>query len=323
MRMTRQLLAASLCAAAALVAVPGTLLAQSAPARPATPQTPPASSAAPATDAKAQASFSIGLMMGQSLSKAHLKEESLSTQSLSEGLHAAFAGKELDPEAMQRVRSYVSSPTSEGKTRASYDMGLSMGQQLQVSHLGESSLSVQDVAAGVRAALRGQQPQEEDQQKIHSYLQVVLATLEEKNRVLAEKNSAKVKAFLAANGKKPGVVTTKSGLQYKILSPGSGQSPKSTDTVSVRYRGTLLDGTEFDGTDLHGNEPLSLALTDVIKGWQEALTMMKPGAKWEVYIPPDLGYGANSEPPIPPGSLLVFRIELVKVARPTAPPQGH
>src|SRR5262249_23773175 len=141
----------------------------------------------------------------------------------------------------------------------------------------------------------------------------------------AESNRAAAKAFLAENGKKKDVVTTASGLQYHIVSPGDGAPPKSTDEVTVNYRGSLLDGTEFDSSYKRG-QPASFPVNGVIPGWQEALVLMKPGSKWELFIPPNLAYDVNSPPTIPPGSLLKFEVELIEVnapapARPT-PPAG-
>lgn len=113
-----------------------------------------------------------------------------------------------------------------------------------------------------------------------------------------------------------GLVTTKSGLKYKILKEGEGTPPKSVDTVVVHYKGTLLDGTEFDSS-FERKEPATFPVFAVIKGWTEALQLMKPGAKWQIIVPPDLAYGENGAPPkIPPKATLVFEIELLKVIPP-------
>jgi FKBP-type peptidyl-prolyl cis-trans isomerase len=134
---------------------------------------------------------------------------------------------------------------------------------------------------------------------------------------LAQLNRAAARNLLAKNGKQSDVITTPSGLQYKVLSPGRGDSPRSTDLVTVNYRGTLLDGTEFDNSFKRGQPP-TFPVNRVIKGWQEALVLMKPGAKWELYIPPELAYDEKSVGPIPPGSLLKFEIELLSVNTPSA-----
>jgi FKBP-type peptidyl-prolyl cis-trans isomerase len=135
---------------------------------------------------------------------------------------------------------------------------------------------------------------------------------------LATKNRADAQAFLAANAKIDGVVTTASGLQYTVVIAGDdkGQRPGPTDRVTVQYRGHLLDGTMFDSTDAHGG-PASFSLNGgVIAGWKEALLLMKPGAQWRVFLPPDLGYGNAGRPNIPPGSALVYDIQLMKIEPP-------
>lgn len=119
--------------------------------------------------------------------------------------------------------------------------------------------------------------------------------------------------FLAENGKKDGVVTTESGLQYRVIVDGRGKSPKSTDMVRVHYAGRLIDGSEFDSSYKRG-EPAQFPVNGVIAGWTEALQLMKEGAKWEVYIKADLGYGDRGYPGvIPGGATLIFEVELIEV----------
>ncbi len=133
---------------------------------------------------------------------------------------------------------------------------------------------------------------------------------------MVAKRSAKAKqegdAFLAANKIRPGVVTTASGLQYSIIEEGKGRKPKPTDNVVINYRGTLVNGTEFDNSYKRG-EPITLPVSGVIPGWTEALQLMKVGAKWQVFIPANLGYGDRSVGPIPPGSTLIFEVELLAI----------
>ncbi len=119
--------------------------------------------------------------------------------------------------------------------------------------------------------------------------------------------------FLAANGKKSDVVTTASGLQYTVVTEGTGRSPKASDTVRVHYAGRLLDGTEFDSSHKRG-QPAQFPVGGVIAGWTEALQMMKEGGKWTLFIPSDLAYGDRGYPGvIPGGALLTFEVELLKV----------
>jgi len=147
--------------------------------------------------------------------------------------------------------------------------------------------------------------------------------MQQKQVEAGKKNAADADKFLAENKKKDGVKTTVSGLQYKVLKEGNGAQPKSSDTVTVNYRGTLVDGTEFDSSYKRG-EPATFPVGGVIKGWTEALQLMKPGSKYQLFIPPDLAYGEHSPgPQIPPNSALIFEVELMNVqsgaSQPTAP----
>lgn len=204
----------------------------------------------------------------------------------------------------------AATPAKPTRTAASYNIGLSFGQGLRGAHLTTRTLSILALDRGLRDAMRGKTFNRDDQLLIRAYVIKV-------GQALGRRNLARAKAFLARNAKRPGVVTTPSGLEYKVLTPGKGDSPTRMDTVSVLYRGTLLDGTEFDGTDKRGNQPSSFPLGTVIPGWQEALSLMKPGARWEIFIPPNLAYNMNQRGPIPPGSLLVFNVQLLKVTKPT------
>jgi len=132
--------------------------------------------------------------------------------------------------------------------------------------------------------------------------------------LMADSNLEKGEAFLAENAKKEGVKTTASGLQYKVLKEGTGKSPQATDTVSVHYRGTLLDGTEFDSSIKRG-QPAEFPLNRVIPGWTEGVQLMKVGAKYQFTIPSKLAYGERGTPggPIPPNSTLIFEVELLAI----------
>jgi FKBP-type peptidyl-prolyl cis-trans isomerase len=142
-------------------------------------------------------------------------------------------------------------------------------------------------------------------------------------KALADKNAAEGKAFLAENGKKEGVVTLPSGLQYKVLTAGTGASPKAADTVQTHYSGKLLDGTVFDSSYDRGT-PATFGVDQVIAGWTEALQKMKAGDKWEVYIPGDLAYGLRGSPPkIGPNSTLIFTVELIAVEPALPVPQPN
>jgi len=134
-----------------------------------------------------------------------------------------------------------------------------------------------------------------------------------KRTARADKALEEGKAFLAANKKKPGVKELPSGVQYKVISSGSGKQPKATDSITAHYRGTLLNGTEFDSSYKRG-EPATFGVNQVIKGWQEVLPLMHEGDKWEIYIPADMAYGAQGAGAnIGPNETLKFEIELIKV----------
>jgi FKBP-type peptidyl-prolyl cis-trans isomerase len=205
------------------------------------------------------------------------------------------------------------------KAKGSYAIGVSVGENLRRAKVAADSVSVERIAAGIRDSLVGKA------QMSQEYQASIMALIQGARSAAAEPNHAAAAKFLAENAKNPGVITTPSGLQYKVITPGSGANPKPTDQVSVNYTGTLLDKTEFDASAKHGG-PAKFPVNGVIPGWQEALVLMKPGAKYELWIPPKLAYDLDSPPMIPPGSLLHFEVELLSVGPPAAAagaPQGH
>jgi FKBP-type peptidyl-prolyl cis-trans isomerase FklB len=196
---------------------------------------------------------------------------------------------------------------------ASYSLGITYGEELRRAGL-QPAIQADVLMRGINDGLGGKASAPGDRQKIQTFLR---ATREAQGA----KNKAAAAEFLAKNGKEPGVITTASGLEYKITAAGDAKaaSPQPTDEVTVQYRGKLLDGTEFDSSYAR-NEPATFPVRGVIKGWQEALSLMKPGAKWQVYIPPELGYDMKSPPAIPPGSVLIFDVELLSIKAPPAKP---
>jgi FKBP-type peptidyl-prolyl cis-trans isomerase len=227
---------------------------------------------------------------------------------------AAQPKKPAAPAAAPGGASDVKAPTN-AKAQASYSLGVSMGDQLHHLGLTADSIVTERLTQGLRDALSGKVAMgANDQENIANYVKNARNALADNNRTAA-------KTFLATNGKKPGVVTTASGLEYHVVTEGSGTPPKSTDEVTVNYKGTLLDGTEFDSSYKRGT-PATFPVNGVIQGWQEALVLMKPGSKWELFIPPNLAYDVNSPPAIPPGSLLKFEVELIKVKQPAPATPG-
>ncbi|HEY4211458.1 MAG TPA: FKBP-type peptidyl-prolyl cis-trans isomerase [Steroidobacteraceae bacterium] len=205
--------------------------------------------------------------------------------------------------------------TGDAKGQTSYSIGVSMGTQLHGAGIDADMVTVDRIAAGIHDALAGKAKMSDaDQEAIGNMIRTARTAQVDKNHTAAA-------AFLAANGKKPDIVTTASGLEYKVIAAGNGNSPAPTDEVSVQYRGKLLDGTEFDSSYAHGGQPVTFPVNGVIPGWTEALQLMKPGAKFQVFIPPKLAYDVNSPSPvIPPGSMLVFDVELVSVKAGKAAP---
>lgn len=201
------------------------------------------------------------------------------------------------------------------KSKGSYAIGVSVGETLRRSKVPLDAVSVEKISQGIRDSLSGKA------QMSQEYQTQIMALMQGARVAAAEPNHKAAETFLAENGKKGDVHTTPSGLQYKVIAAGSGDSPKPTDQVSVNYRGTLLDGTEFDASAKHGG-PATFNVNGVIPGWTEALQLMKPGAKFQLWIPPKLAYDLDSPPVIPPGSLLVFDVELVSVKPPAAPAAG-
>lgn len=200
------------------------------------------------------------------------------------------------------------------RSKASYCLGMMMGKNLKAQSV---DIDPAVLAQGIKDAISGGKlliTEEQAQQVLQEFQQTVNAKRMEVAKSAGDKNQKEGEAFLAANKTKEGVVALPSGLQYKVVKQGTGKSPKATDTVSVHYSGKLLDGTEFDSSIKRG-QPASFPVNGVIKGWTEALQLMKVGSKWQVFIPADLAYGANGPPGsgIGPNSVLVFDVELLGI----------
>jgi len=198
------------------------------------------------------------------------------------------------------------------KDKESYAMGYRMGESLKSPGL---EINVETLVGALRDSLGNAKPalsQEEMERALSDVQKRVTAARQKESAANADKNLADGKAFLEENKKKEGVRTLPSGLQYKVLVEGSGKSPKATDQVRVNYKGVLIDGTEFDSSYKRGT-PATFPVKGVISGWTEALQLMKEGSKWQLFIPPNLGYGARAMGPIPPNSTLIFEVELLNV----------
>jgi FKBP-type peptidyl-prolyl cis-trans isomerase FklB len=199
-------------------------------------------------------------------------------------------------------------PIESDTDKVNYSLGYELGKDLQREEL---ELLPEVLIKGAQDALSGAKPLVRTTQR-----RKALAEIKKKR---AEANLQESQAFLAANAGKEGVATLPSGLQYKEIRAGEGKAPGPGDSVTVNYRGTLVDGSEFDSSYERG-KPSTFQVKRVIKGWAEALQLMQEGAKWEIFIPPELGYGRQGRAKrIPPNSALVFEVELISVNPGAAP----
>lgn len=199
------------------------------------------------------------------------------------------------------------------KDKVSYSIGLDIGSTLKKQNI---DVNADTLVAGLKDALSGAKPQLTEEQ-IKEVMTNFSKELRDKQQAAmqeaTQKNAAVGQKFLAENKTKPGVKTTASGLQYKVLKEGSGPTPKETDTVVTNYRGTLINGTEFDSS-YKRNEPVTFPVNGVIKGWTEALQLMKKGSKYQLFVPAELAYGPRGAgQDIGPNETLIFEVELVDI----------
>lgn len=197
----------------------------------------------------------------------------------------------------------------------SYAMGFKTGQALKTQSV---TINTQSFTEGLQDGYAGKKPvvSEQDMQAaLKNMQQEMVKKMQQKYNEIADKNAAEGKTFLAENAKKPGVMTTASGLQYQVIDKGDGANPVASDTVTVNYEGKLIDGKVFDSSYQRG-KPATFRVGDVIPGWQEALKLMKPGATYMLYIPANLAYGAQGAPgAIGPNETLIFKVNLISVKK--------
>jgi FKBP-type peptidyl-prolyl cis-trans isomerase FklB len=199
------------------------------------------------------------------------------------------------------------------KDKISYCIGLDIGKSLK-----RQSIDVEDnfLIQGLKDGLSDRKQlltDEEARTILAAFQKRMVAKHTEEAMKAGEKNKKEGEEFLAQNKKKPGVVTLPSGLQYKILKEGTGKTPKATDTVVTNYRGTLINGNEFDSSYRRG-QPATFPVNQVIRGWTEALQLMKVGSKWQLFVPSELAYGPNGAgQDIGPNATLIFEVELVGI----------
>jgi len=207
------------------------------------------------------------------------------------------------------------------KDKISYALGAYYGGDWKRREIEINDLNFDEFVRGVKAGLTGDKAGMDEQEirsRLTEFQTNLTARVTEKRRIAGEKNKAEGEKFLAENKSKPGVVALASGLQYKVLTEGTGDIPKAEDSVTVNYRGTLIDGTEFDSSFKRG-QPATFRVGGVIPGWTEALTRMKTGSKWQLFIPATLAYGERGSQSIAPNATLLFDLELISIKPPPPP----
>ena len=204
--------------------------------------------------------------------------------------------------------------------KVSYIIGTQIARNFKSQDV---EVNLDTLLLGLKDGLAGKElllTQDEMQQIYTNFQQQMMAKQTAKRTKEAAENLTKGKAFLEQNKAKEGVKVLPSGLQYKVITEGTGKIPTADDKVKTHYQGTLLDGTEFDSS-YKRNQPAEFGVKGVIKGWTEALQLMKEGAKWELYIPADLAYGERGRPGIPPNAVLIFQIELLEIVKQSPEPK--
>jgi len=199
------------------------------------------------------------------------------------------------------------------KEKASYAIGMDIGSNLKKQSI---EIDPDVLAQGLKDSYSGGKTlltEQESRDALTALQKERFEKQQEERKVLGEKNLKEGKEFLTKNKKKKGIKTLESGLQYRVIKEGTGKTPKADDKVSVNYKGTLINGTEFDSSYKRG-KPATFPVNGVIKGWTEALQLMKEGAKWELFVPSDLAYGERGAGNnIGPNAVLIFEVELLSI----------
>jgi FKBP-type peptidyl-prolyl cis-trans isomerase FklB len=259
--------------------------------------------------------LTAGVLLGSSVAQSTGKSQTAPAKTPS----TAPAKKQPSPAASPSPtpKSEGASPFANEKDKVSYALGMNIAASLGANLKRQNvDLNTDVLVQAIKDGLSGGKTlmtEAEAQNTLRQFMTELQQKQEEKMKEAGEANKKEGDAFLAANKTKPGVVTLPDGLQYKIIKEGTGPKPAATDTVTVNYRGTLIDGKEFDSS-YKRNEPASFPVGGVIKGWTEALQLMPVGSKWELYIPPDLAYGARGAgADIGPNATLIFEVELLSI----------
>ncbi len=255
------------------------------------------------------------VLLGSSVAQSTGKSQTAPAKSQS----TTPAGKQPAPAASPAAtpKAEAPSPFSNEKDKVSYALGMNIAAGLGANLKRQNvDINTDVLVQAIKDGLSGGKTlmtETEAQNTLRQFMTEHQQKQEEKMKAAGENNKKEGDAFLAANKAKPGVVSLPSGLQYKIVKEGNGPKPAPTDTVTVNYRGTLINGTEFDSSYKRG-EPATFPVGGVIKGWTEALQLMPVGSKWELFIPPDLAYGARGAgADIGPNATLLFEVELLSI----------
>jgi FKBP-type peptidyl-prolyl cis-trans isomerase FkpA len=249
-----------------------------------------------------KAGYAVGLKIGQNLGQI---KDRVDLGQVFTGFQDELAGKATMDETAVRAQLQQLNPQAPAgdKGQMGYAVGVSIGKNLAGI---KDNINPARVISGIKDQMAGKPKMDPD---------AVRAALDSLTQAQAAKNKAAGDAFLAENQKKPGVIVTASGLQYQVITPGSGRKPKASSTVKVNYVGTTTDGKEFDASEKHGG-PATFPVTGVIKGWTEALQLMPVGSKFHLVIPSELAYGAQGTPNgIGPDSVLIFDVELLAIVK--------
>jgi len=202
--------------------------------------------------------------------------------------------------------------------KVSYTIGVSVAENIRVDQFAFDSAAFNQAVEDVKAGADSRLSEEEMRATMQSFQTMQREMMMQEAQKLGEENRAEGEAFLATKEQEEGVIKTESGLMYKVITEGTGAIPKADDSVVAHYKGTLLDGSEFDSSYKRG-QPATFGVSNLIPGWVEALQIMPVGSKWELYIPSDLAYGERGNQGIPPSSTLIFELELLEiVAKPEA-----
>lgn len=231
---------------------------------------------------------------------------------------ATFSAITLQAQDTKKAAPAPAKPAMSAKQKASYGIGMNVGRSIKQQGLGAGDLDANAVARGIFDALSGAEPAL-SQAELSAAFAELQKMIQAKAAAKAEMNAAAGKKFLADNAKKPGIKTTKTGLQYEVIRSGNGPTPTKADTVTTHYKGQLINGDIFDGSyrgkaPTPADQPISFPVGGVIAGWTEALQMMKVGDKWRLFIPSELAYGERGAgADIGPGATLIFEIELLGI----------